>query len=290
MKSRVGSHMAPPTRSDITLADVLEFVLSAYNVEQDPKTGRNVYPTIPHLPIDPEARILILSPHQDDDVIGCGGTIKKHRQAGATVKVVFMTDGRYGNTEVEPKELAEIRRKEATESLAFLGCDDIQFFKNPDLGLVCDSSNVYRLNAVLRDFHPTAIFVPNFADGPPDHFNTSKILAYALMEYDEDVTIYNYEVWQTLVPTMVMDISDVIEDKLDAIAFHRSQVAVMDYPRMVRGLNEFRSLLGGKGCQYCEAFAKFTKDEYLYTAMRLGVMEFKSPIALELGFDPSRLI
>jgi N-acetylglucosamine malate deacetylase 1 len=282
--------MVPPTRSDITLADVLEFVLSTYDVEQDPSNGRNVYPTIQHLSVDPEARILILSPHQDDDVIGCGGTIKKHCRAGASVKVVFMTDGRYGNTEFEPKELAEIRRKEATESLAYLGCKEIQFFKNPDMGLVCDSSNVYRLNAVLRDFHPTAIFAPSFADGPPDHYNTSKILAYALMEYDEDVTIYTYEVWQTLVPTIVMDISDVIEDKLKAIAFHRSQVAVMDYPRMVRGLNEFRSLLGGKGCNYCEAFAMFTKEGYIHTAMRLGVMEYTSPISLELGFDPSKLV
>lgn len=282
--------MAPPTRSDISMADVLEFVLSVYDVEQDPQSGRNVYPRIPRMPINKDARLLVLSPHQDDDVIGCGGTIKKHLQAGAVVKVVFMTDGRYGNSDVEPVELAEIRRQEAKESLASLGCTDAQFFKNPDMGLGCDSPNIYRLNAVLRDFHPSAILVPSFGDGPPDHYNTSKILAYALMEYDEDVDIYTYEVWQTLVPTVVVDISDVIDEKLKAIGYHRSQVAVMDYPRMVRGLNEYRSLLGGRDCHYCEAFTKFTKGEYLFTARRLGVLEFKSPIAIELGFDPARLI
>ena len=59
---------------------------------------------------------------------------------------------------------------------------------------------------------------------------------------------------------------------------------------MVRGLNEYRSMLGGKGCLFCEAFIRLSKDEYLEAARRLGVVEFSSPIAIELGFDPSRLL
>lgn len=277
-------------RPDISMVDVLDYILSVYEVEQDPSTGRNVSPHIPKMKIDADARILIISPHQDDDVIGCGGTIKKHQLAGAQVKVVFMTDGRYGNCDVEPVELAQIRRDEAVDSLASLGCHDAQFFKNPDMGLECDTSNIYRLNAVIRDFHPTAIFVPSFVDGPPDHYHTSKILAYALIEYEEDVEVYSYEVWSVIIPNVVVDISDVMADKLEAIGRHRSQVAVADYPRMVRGLNEYRSMLGGKGCLFCEAFIRLSKDEYLEAARRLGVVEFSSPIAIELGFDPSRLL
>jgi hypothetical protein len=41
-------------------------------------------------------RIVVLAPHMDDEVIGCGGTLYKHIQGGAIVTVIYMTDGRYG--------------------------------------------------------------------------------------------------------------------------------------------------------------------------------------------------
>jgi hypothetical protein len=41
-------------------------------------------------------RFVVLAPHMDDEVIGCGGTLYKHIQGGAIVTVIYMTDGRYG--------------------------------------------------------------------------------------------------------------------------------------------------------------------------------------------------
>src|SRR5262245_2441565 len=42
-------------------------------------------------------RVLVLAPHPDDEVIGCGGTLYKHTRAGHAVTVVYMTDGRKGD-------------------------------------------------------------------------------------------------------------------------------------------------------------------------------------------------
>jgi N-acetylglucosamine malate deacetylase 1 len=45
-----------------------------------------------------DEKVVILAPHMDDEVIGCGGTLRKHVLNGADVTVVFLTDGRYGSS------------------------------------------------------------------------------------------------------------------------------------------------------------------------------------------------
>src|SRR5690349_3450589 len=72
-------------------------------------------------------RVLVLAPHMDDEVIGCGGTVYKHVQHGADVTVVFITDGRTGSKELlnftgverreRETELAATRKCEADEAL-----------------------------------------------------------------------------------------------------------------------------------------------------------------------------
>jgi GlcNAc-PI de-N-acetylase len=57
----------------------------------------------PALLWQPEGKkIVVLAPHMDDEVIGCGGTLYKHIQRGATVTVIYLTDGRYGGKRPPP--------------------------------------------------------------------------------------------------------------------------------------------------------------------------------------------
>ena len=42
-------------------------------------------------------KVLVLAPHMDDEMIGCGGALRRHILKGGDVTVVFMTDGRAGN-------------------------------------------------------------------------------------------------------------------------------------------------------------------------------------------------
>src|SRR5690348_6988030 len=52
----------------------------------------------PTLDWEPEAgKVVVLAPHMDDEIIGCGGTIARHAAAGASVTVVYLTDGRRGS-------------------------------------------------------------------------------------------------------------------------------------------------------------------------------------------------
>src|SRR5258705_86546 len=76
-------------------------------------------------------KILVLAPHMDDEVLGCGGTIARHAQAGADVTVIFLTDGRRGIGTIaalpEPergrreRELVDTRKQEARRAGEILG-------------------------------------------------------------------------------------------------------------------------------------------------------------------------
>jgi LmbE family N-acetylglucosaminyl deacetylase len=233
--------------------------------------GTFAYPRFETLDLSNHPRLLVLAPHPDDDVIGCGGTIRKAVQKGAKVKVVYLTDGRFGNNSYSEKELIEIRKTEALNGLRVLGCDDAVFFGNPDMGLQVDEQNVGRLHQLLEEYHPTAIFIPSFQEMPPDHLMTARIAAHALRRYEREVQCYGYEVWVPLIPTILVDITDVIEIKVEAIRQHRSQVAVSDYSVKIKGLNSYRSMYARKEVDYCEAFTLHSRIQFVELANGLGV-------------------
>ena len=38
-------------------------------------------------------KVLVLAPHMDDEVIGCGGSLIKHNEAGDSIDVIYFTNG-----------------------------------------------------------------------------------------------------------------------------------------------------------------------------------------------------
>ncbi len=72
----------------------------------------------------PGNRIVVFSPHFDDEVIGCGGTLRKHILSGKEVSVFFLTNGGGGGPEFSDKRaLGRIRREESIRATRHLGID-----------------------------------------------------------------------------------------------------------------------------------------------------------------------
>ena len=81
------------------------------------------------------ARALVFAPHQDDEVLGCGGTILSKIAAGADVRCVFLTDGSASHRGLLARdELVALRRREALAAGGILGlaADRITFLGLPD--------------------------------------------------------------------------------------------------------------------------------------------------------------
>src|SRR5262245_23568919 len=106
-------------------------------------------------------RVLVISPHPDDESIGCGGTLRKHVLEGDMVEVVFLTSGEKGGHSVAPQETARRREAEAQSAAEILGISRLEFYRGPDGALSVTLSVVDRLRARLEDWQPDVIYLPH---------------------------------------------------------------------------------------------------------------------------------
>jgi LmbE family N-acetylglucosaminyl deacetylase len=221
-------------------------------------------------------RILVLAPHMDDEVFGCGGTLALAVAARSAVRVVFITDGSRGYdpprvASLAPREhaaferaLSETRKAEARRAGSMLGYSKPVFLDLPDGRAAEAKGGVERLAQVIAKLAPEVVFLPFPADPHPDHQATNLLFAEAAAaaELGPMVQCWGYEIWTPLVANTFVDVTAVMESKRIAMAAYESQNAEVDYPRAMEALNAYRSLAAGLARAYVEAFFVETLDEY----------------------------
>ena len=216
-------------------------------------------------------KVLILSPHPDDEMIGCGGAIIKHIAASDTLKVIHFTDGSGGfpddskPSEVEKKEMAKIREAEANEVKEAFGIDDVVFLKFKDSKLNASKSLVNYLSQQIKDYNPDVIYVPSFLDTNLDHQETAKCLTMALKGIKNKIVIMQYEVWSPAYANVYLDIDKEMDKKIQAIKIYQSQLKSRDYAKAIEGLNLYRGTIYGKS-KYAEGYLKTDLNTYLKLA------------------------
>ena len=199
---------------------------------------------------------LVIAPHPDDEVIGCGGAIRLGIERGESVSAVFLTSGELGLKHRPRAEAWEVREKEARRAAVILGLAKLHFLRQPDWMLGDHIRAAAKaLGQVLAEERPTLVYLPHPEDGHPDHRATLPILQTALKGWrGQKPELLAYEVWTPLAAhDLVVDISGTIKRKLHALRAHRSQLGEFDYARAVTGLNQFRGALAGK-CRFAEVF------------------------------------
>ena len=218
------------------------------------------------LPIEPPTarRVVVLAPHADDEVFGCGGALARAAQQGCETRVVFMTDGRKGydasragaDLDAFEHALAATRKQEARRAGSVLGLGEPVFLDLPDGALASSPGAADALADALRQLSPEIVLLPYFADPHPDHWATVKhFLACATQAgLPASLPCWGYEVWTPLVANAFLDITSVMPLKKQAMAVYQSQVEAVDYPRVVSGLNAYRALAAGFSAGYAEAF------------------------------------
>ncbi len=206
-------------------------------------------------------KVLVFSPHPDDDCIGLGGTLNKISKKEVTI--VYMTDGSMGHPSIRGKELQKIREKEAYEATEILGIKDLIFLNEEDYALKISKNIVEKTATIIVNKKPEFLFLPFFFDYHKDHKATVEIIGAAIKKLKLEPQCWFYETWQPLIPNKIIDISDTINKKIAAIKAHKSQVESVDYPSKIAGLNSYRSILYSKEMKFAEAFLALTKAEFL---------------------------
>lgn len=216
-----------------------------------------------------EKKVLVFSPHPDDDVIGCGGTLYQYHLMGAEIAAVYMTDGRKGNGRYREDELVCIRQEEAKRASRIIGIDKLIFLDNRDSELSPSRKTIMELSAILNDYKPEAVFLPFFMDNHPDHTATSQIFFSAARSLTSSMC-YSYGIWTPL-PTsnIVSDITTCLETKILAINEHKSQLELIDLIEAAKGLSRYYSILNG-GNGYAELFIACPLNEYRRLGEAIG--------------------
>ena len=154
--------------------------------------------------IDPEIfrgqDVLVLSPHPDDEIIGCGGTLARLIAAGAKVTVIHATDGsEAAGLWGAPDGLRRTARLEEARSVAHAaGFAEVIFWKQDNAAFRPEVELIDRLRSTLESLRPALIFSPWVMDIHPDHLTLNRILAAALEKSTLDwgnTQVIAYEVW-----------------------------------------------------------------------------------------------
>ena len=200
-------------------------------------------------------RALVLAPHPDDEVIGCGAVLKQWSDSGIPIKVVVITDGAAGlPVGADPA----VRKAESRAGLSRLGIHDCEFWDFADGHLPFGGAIADRYRSLVASYRPSHLVLPHPAETHPDHRSLTRGLLRAL-ETRWSGWLWFYETTQPCQPVNHLeDATDTLDHKLAALASHGSQLAGFDYLRHCRLLAEMRGLMVGKGA--AEAFLAFDWD------------------------------
>lgn len=210
-------------------------------------------------------RLLVLAPHPDDEVIGCGGLLAQHLRERRKVRVVVFTDGGEAAEGATDREAYRtMREDESRRGLRALGgaAPIVEFLRFPDRRLDEHRHDAARhLVRILRDFRPDLITVPSPIEIHPDHEALARLFC-EVVQSDPSLfaelalaQVAFYEISQPLRPDTLVDISDVADVKFDAIAAHASQTAIRDYVAFARGLNAYRAMTLPPPARFAEAYS-----------------------------------
>lgn len=200
------------------------------------------------LKVDKNERILVVAPHPDDEIIGCGGLISLF---GNQCDVLLMTDGCKGHTVWSESRTRRVRRLEFDTVMKASGVHDYKCREIRDREL-SRKMNCYS-DIDLNSYD--AVFVPNMNEEHPDHKAASRYLMLKAIQSFFRGTVYQYEVWTPLKkPSHLLDISNCIEDKRRLLAMYDSQIKELNYIDAALGLNQYRGALNGT--KYAECYKR----------------------------------
>ena len=199
-------------------------------------------------------RVLVLAPHPDDEVFGCGGAIAAHRLHGASVHVIVLTNGdRHG-------EFA-VRAQESEEAARILGYGKPEFWGEKDRQLLSTPALVERLAQAIRTLQVDLVYAPSPWEVHPDHRQSAWAAMQAMDLVQGACRLAFYEVGAPLRPNILLDMTPYVQLKIQAMACFVSQQAYQDYSLKISALNRYRTYSLPETVEAAEAFLLLQANE-----------------------------
>ena len=176
--------------------------------------------------------ILFFCAHNDDQIVGAGGTISKYSKEGKNIITIIFSYGEKSHPWIKPEHIVNTRIKEALDSNNVLGGDEVIFYDLKEGNFINDYKNKGIENKIIKlidDFKPEKIFFHSDEDPHPDHIAVNKFINDLIKKDIIKCDVYSFDVWTFIdfksktKPKMVVDISTTFKTKIKAFKKHESQ-------------------------------------------------------------------
>ena len=212
-------------------------------------------------------RVLVIAPHPDDEVLGCGGTMAKHASEGDEVYLCIVTKAYPPEW---PEDEMKERRDEVLRVNKVLGIKKTSFLDLPTAKL--DTIPQKELNSliaqVIDKVKPQILYIPHKGDVNNDHRLVFDAAMVAIRPRPGPVIkrVLSYETlseteWaapskeSAFMPNVYVDISGALETKLKAMAEYKSELKEFPHPRSLEAISALAKIRGAAvGVEAAEAF------------------------------------
>jgi len=178
--------------------------------------------------------ILAFGAHPDDVELGCAGTLAKAIKNGKKVGIIDLTQGELGTR--GSKEIRAMETQKASDILGVLFRENVGF---RDGFFVNDEAHQIEIIKRIRKYQPKIVLANAISDRHIDHAKGSKLVSDAcflagltkietsfegkLQQAFRPQVVYHYIQWESLQPDFVVNISDTIQQKIEAVMAYQSQ-------------------------------------------------------------------
>jgi LmbE family N-acetylglucosaminyl deacetylase len=213
-------------------------------------------------------KVLCISVHPDDETLGCGGTLLKHKSKGDQLYWLIFTDVKINQNYNEI--FAEKRENEILEVAKLYQFDRIYRLGFPAAGLHTVDINVMiqAVSEVIDKIKPECIYLINRSDIHTDHQIAFKVMMSCTkgFRYPFIKQILMYEcisetelsypfLDNAFVPNAFSDITDYLDKKIDIMRIYESEINVHPFPRSASNIKALAMFRGAMiGVNYAEAF------------------------------------
>ena len=224
-------------------------------------------------------KVLIVAAHPDDEILGVGGTIRKHIQAGDEVNVIILGEGLTSRTnkrkDTEQNSIDKLNES-ANKAMEIIGYKKLYLEKLPDNRF--DSVDLIEIVKIIEKhilvLKPDIVYTHYYMDLNLDHRITFQAVITACRPIGDysvkeiyafetpSSTEWNFKNNNAFNPNVFIDIKDTIEIKLEAMKCYESEIREYPHPRSLKALEIIAAKWGTVvGKEYVEAFELIRKIE-----------------------------
>ena len=198
-------------------------------------------------------KVLVISPHPDDETLGCGGTLIRHKKEGDEIHWLIMTN--VNSSEKKSHSVKEKEIREVSKAYNFDSTSRTKFLTS-ELDSAPRKEIIQVISKVFEEIQPNYLYLPFKNDIHSDHsivFDAAasctksfrypyvkKVMIYETISETEFAIRPDKEQFK---PNLWIDISDYIDEKIEIMSLYESEIGKEPFPRSeqnIRSLAKFR--------------------------------------------------